>query len=439
MPEVSLVDALVASMIRAQGIDCSQPVGEHTFESSPAREAATMRAVAALRRAFALAVGDALGKKWRMHFASWLCAARASENSLEIVPSPSALANERELLSKLTKAGASASERRQASSRLARAANEARAAIALATNARRERVFVRRVEVARARTKVVLTCGGVEVEVNERHFERLREMFEKRSGRDLSGDAFVNAAYCVLARYSSMQGGHHKAGNMQASAPPRAFDAMRVKFGVDFELFASPMNAYLGRFCSANVDTDRAFGSEGSAFDFMPSEGSYEANPPFDEGVMAAMAAHLERTLASSAKPLSFCVIVPRWIDSPAWLRLAKSVYCTSNTTLEAKEHAFVSGGAHTRKDQLTASAAATSFLTLQNKAGSKKWPASDEAIAAIRAGFALPEKHIDRACDAAAQRGKRPHETLKAPIAAAKKAAKTESGKYSAGFFRDE
>jgi hypothetical protein len=78
-------------------------------------------------------------------------------------------------------------------------------------------------------------------------------------------------------------------------------------------------------------------------------------------------------------------------------MRLAKSVYCVSNHTLEAKEHAFVSGAQHSRVDQVTPSAAPTSIMFLQNKAGAKKWPVTPEGVAAIRRAFAPPKKEVER------------------------------------------
>ena len=51
---------------------------------------------------------------------------------------------------------------------------------------------------------------------------------------------------------------------------------------VTTELFASPLNHTLGRFCSIWKDVDRYFGSLGSAFDLFPPTGSFEVNPPFD-------------------------------------------------------------------------------------------------------------------------------------------------------------
>jgi hypothetical protein len=50
--------------------------------------------------------------------------------------------------------------------------------------------------------------------------------------------------------------------------------------GVSVECFASPLNCHLPAFCSAFPDTDAAFGSLGSFFDFFPTEGSFQVNPP---------------------------------------------------------------------------------------------------------------------------------------------------------------
>jgi phosphorylated CTD-interacting factor 1 len=316
---------------------------------------------------------------------------------------------------------------------------------------------------------VELACGKVKVEANETHYRKLRAMYAKTAGTKHVRDeeAFERAAFCVLARYASMQGTHYKSGNMQASIPPAVFDALYERFDVTHEMFASPLNARCDTFCSASDATDRAFGSKGSAFDFLPYAGSYEANPPFDESVIAALGSHLERVLSASKAPLSFCVIIPRWTESQAWLRIAKSLYNTSSTTLEAKEHAFVSGGAGSRVNQLTASAAATSVFFLQNKAGSKKWPTSQDAIESIRLAFALPAKNhdaddedADASWDPDAplpgpstrrrsagqssfvyghNKSKRSCEEARVTVPAAKKQKdKKTSGKYSASFFRD-
>ena len=60
-------------------------------------------------------------------------------------------------------------------------------------------------------------------------------------------------------------------------------------------------------------DCEACFGSSGSFFaGFDPREGSFEANPPFCEAPMAAMAERFEALLADPERgPLSFVVVVP--------------------------------------------------------------------------------------------------------------------------------
>jgi hypothetical protein len=52
----------------------------------------------------------------------------------------------------------------------------------------------------------------------------------------------------------------------------QVFDVLLRRFDCRTECFASPLNCRYGRFCSAFYDTDGAFGSLGSFFDFHPTE-----------------------------------------------------------------------------------------------------------------------------------------------------------------------
>ncbi len=101
------------------------------------------------------------------------------------------------------------------------------------------------------------------------------------------------------------------------------------RFDCRTECFASPLNCRYGRFCSAFSDTDAPFGSLGSFFDFHPTEGCFEANPPFTPFLMERMARHMEALLETSEasgegeaekgepkKPLSFIVIIPAWDEA---------------------------------------------------------------------------------------------------------------------------
>ena len=80
---------------------------------------------------------------------------------------------------------------------------------------------------------------------------------------------------------------------LHAALPHKAFDLLNRKFRVTFECFASPFNCYFSQYCSAFPDIDCYFGSRGSFFEFRPKSGSFQANPPFSEEVMLAMADHM--------------------------------------------------------------------------------------------------------------------------------------------------
>ena len=80
---------------------------------------------------------------------------------------------------------------------------------------------------------------------------------------------------------------------LHAALPHKAFDLLNRKFRVTFECFASPFNCYFSQYCSAFPDIDCYFGSRGSFFEFRPKSGSFQANPPFSEEVMLAMAEHM--------------------------------------------------------------------------------------------------------------------------------------------------
>lgn len=105
---------------------------------------------------------------------------------------------------------------------------------------------------------------------------------------------------------------------------------------------------------------DGVFGSCGDFFNFAPSSGSFEANPPFSLPLIEKMVDRMEALLARGAGPqeargggvgspgcgsgeegtatierergsaegkggaLSFAVVMPAWTDSAAWARLQR-------------------------------------------------------------------------------------------------------------------
>eukprot|EP00116_Pleurobrachia_bachei_P004422 sb/3464684/ len=118
---------------------------------------------------------------------------------------------------------------------------------------------------------------------------------------------------------SSMTGGgrlHQENFGLHAALPRKAFDLLNRKFGVTFECFASPLNCYFSQYCSAFPDIDCYFGSRGSFFEFKPKSGSFQANPPFSEEVMMAMADHMISLLEGKNQlppsPASVLIVPPQ-------------------------------------------------------------------------------------------------------------------------------
>jgi len=71
----------------------------------------------------------------------------------------------------------------------------------------------------------------------------------------------------------------------QTPVPSHVFLKMCEDFGVTHECFTSPLSRICSSYNSIFPDTDRYFGSLGSFFDFMPTEGSFFVNPPFDSNI----------------------------------------------------------------------------------------------------------------------------------------------------------
>ena len=175
---------------------------------------------------------------------------------------------------------------------------------------------------------------------------------------------------------------------MQAALHPEAFDVLSQDFGCSAECFASPLNCRWDRYCSASVDVDQHFGSLGSFFSFSPSEGSFEANPPFDSGTVSRMVAHMGKLLAGSNEPLSFIVIIPYWPEKKCWKELGGAPTCRKVLHLTKEGHGYTEGAQHYRENRYRISNHDTSIFFLQNKEGFKKWPATAANEKRLRRAF---------------------------------------------------
>ncbi len=87
----------------------------------------------------------------------------------------------------------------------------------------------------------------------------------KRTSFTSARTAFHERLFALLLRYKSILG-----YGFQAGVGPLVFSALQKTIGTQFELFASPLNAFHTKgFCSAFPDVDGCFGSRGDFFDIF--------------------------------------------------------------------------------------------------------------------------------------------------------------------------
>ena len=259
--------------------------------------------------------------------------------------------------------------------------------------------------------------GGTSFMINQCHWDKLAQMLRLELGDDQAAaagdhtaklgpqggrakgagateqDIFKDRVFCLLVRYNSLQGGGVHGGGFQAAIPNLVFDALLEYFDVYFECFASPLNARYPHFCSAFPDTDSPFGSIGSFFSFNPTEGSFEANPPFVPNLMLKMAEHMHMLLTKAdedddQKALCFVVIIPSWEHTMGWRALLKSPYCRHHMRLLQRKHGYTEGAQHCRRSRYRISVGDTSVFFLQSKSAMKRWPVTETALEAVTEGF---------------------------------------------------
>lgn len=106
--------------------------------------------------------------------------------------------------------------------------------------------------------------------------------------------------------------------NNQLALDPKITEQIHLEFDVKGELFASCFNMHIREngkrhaICSIFSDLEKKIGSVSSFFDFVPDEGFYIANPPYDLVLMEDMANKLIEWL-KSPKKLAFMSVLPVW------------------------------------------------------------------------------------------------------------------------------
>lgn len=228
----------------------------------------------------------------------------------------------------------------------------------------------------------------------------VRKQIQRIQSSAYAGE-FTVMIFCLLCRYYSVCGCRKQGKGLHSAAPGELMQVLKQRMGVECELFASPLNVCLNTYCSLFPDIDKFFGSKGSFFDpnFTIKEGSYEANPPFEEIIMKRVVFRIEQWLDASGEgrsqmdaqsPLSFCLLVPYWPAGPSQYlsALLHSKYARFFTVLPEKQHYFLSGFQHfcPTAEVTKAAVCKTLFAVLQNEAGARKWPITPEIVEQIKA-----------------------------------------------------
>eukprot|EP00644_Phytophthora_capsici_P006038 jgi/Phyca11/539151/estExt2_Genewise1Plus.C_PHYCAscaffold_21059 len=194
---------------------------------------------------------------------------------------------------------------------------------------------------------------------------------------------FESALFSLLLRYDSLDG-----GGFQAALNEECFDVLLKEFDCKMECFASPLNCRYSRFCSAFLDTDVAFGSVGSFFDFSPRSGCFEANPPFIPKVIKRMADHMTALLNAADGPLAFIVIIPAWQDTEGWQQLNASRFNQQHLLIPQKQHGYCEGKQQIRKTRWRIASFDTSVFFWQNSKATNKWPVTEKKLESLKLAF---------------------------------------------------
>lgn len=230
-------------------------------------------------------------------------------------------------------------------------------------------------------------------EIHEAHWEKLQRHFLADAGE------FQPRCWAMLLRYQSLFGPHDEGAGWHMAVTPSVLSNLAIDFDVGHELFASPLNCGLPRYCSVFADTDKWFGSFGSFFSFcrpggplMSEGGSYECNPPFDETLIQKALAALTAALEACEKPLSVAMILPDWSVSEGVVGCVNSPHCRAQLRIVGDDHSYLNGRQHCcqpkhRTIRQTVGRGSL-VLFLQNDSGAAKWPCTPERLDRHRASW---------------------------------------------------
>ena len=242
--------------------------------------------------------------------------------------------------------------------------------------------------------------------LHARHCHGAEEGATSAADGATAASGFEARLLALLLRYEVIGG-----AGFQAALGGGVLRELQASLGVNFECFASPLNAYYGAYCSAFADVDAPFGSRGSFATFSPVRGAYEVNPPFVDGIIDASATQLLSLLSAaqqSAEPLCFAVVLPGWEDCAGYRELLAAPLLRRTLLVAAADHGYVDGAQHVRPRAYRASTYDTRLFILQSDAHAAAHPLDDEAMARLETALAECTPSADGPARLAASGGAR-------------------------------
>eukprot|EP00439_Symbiodinium_sp_Y106_P060597 s209_g8.t10 len=238
-------------------------------------------------------------------------------------------------------------------------------------------------------------------EIHAEHAEKLKRLFAKEE----TSDDFNTKCWVLLTRHRALFGPHDEGAGWHMALTSEVFECLQDTFGVQHELFASPLNCTLPSYCSLFPDTDRGFGSKGGFFRFCEDTlvrgGSFECNPPFEEGLLARAVAALLRALAAEGPALSVVLVLPAWPGSAAIEMVCSSHFVRASAEVSGEDHCYLNGRQHScqKRHRLLRQTEARGSLVavLQNAAAAEACPDVEAKLAIVRSAWGDPERKMRR------------------------------------------
>ena len=123
--------------------------------------------------------------------------------------------------------------------------------------------------------------------------------------------------WCLIFRYQILGSNNH-----QLSILPNIINKLYNDYNLNFECFASSINATCNNYCSIYYDIEQYFGSKGNFFNLELKDGIYLCNPPFQKDVITIAIEKILNSLNNNNNKLTFIITIPIWdIDGKIIMR----------------------------------------------------------------------------------------------------------------------